>query len=152
MFFLLDFHWLYGIFKVVWSHWLPYDILKCRYRIFHNLLFWAQCTVSIETIVRETNLFTKIMQAILLQTTTEEMNSNRWRLLKKNYHKVVSCAPLLRTKTLAAGSKWTKKYFFEFLPPFALYLLTGCNFWTFFAFYKSNLWSVGTFCPQTPLT
>ena len=47
-------------------------------------------------------------------------------LLKKIYHKSCILCQLLRTKTLASGSKCIS-IFFLFLPLFALYLLSGCD-------------------------
>ena len=48
------------------------------------------------------------------------------RLLKKICRKGCILCQLLRTKTLALGSKCIK-LFFLFLPLFALYLLSGCD-------------------------
>ena len=48
------------------------------------------------------------------------------RLLKKTCHKSCILCQLLRTKTLASGSKCIK-HFFLFLPLFALYLLSRCD-------------------------
>ena len=40
------------------------------------------------------------------------MESNRYRVLNKNCDKVTSCAQLLKTKTLAAGSQCIENFFF----------------------------------------
>ena len=63
---------------------------------------------------------------LLVQTIIEKMESNRQRLLKNICHKVQSCilCQLLRTKSLASGSKCIKYFFFfHYLP----YLASFCT-------------------------
>ena len=90
--------------------------------------------------------------SLLLQNIPEKMESNRWRVLKKNCHKVVSCAQLLRTKTLAAGSKWKCiNFFFNFYCHLSYTCWVDVIYLTCLTFLKS-LCPVWTFCAQTPLT
>ena len=76
------------------------------------------------------------------------------KITDENFSQSSFLCQLVRTKTLASEWKCIKHFFFEFLPLFSLYLLSGwvdVTYFTFFAFLKSPSWLVWIFCAPTPL-
>ena len=73
------------------------------------------------------------------------------RLLKKICHKSCILCQLLRTKTLASGSKCIKHffYFYHYLPYICW---VDVIYLTCLVFLKSPWWLVWIFCAPTPLT
>ena len=77
-------------------------------------------------VVRKTYSFIKIMQAVSSNYNWEN-GVKQIKISEENLLK--SCIllyQLLRTKTLVSGSKWIK-HCFQFLPLFAIYLLSECD-------------------------
>ena len=74
---------------------------------------------------KETYSFIKIMQPISPNYHWEN-EVKQIKITGENLSQSCILCKLLRTKTLASGSKYIK-HFFSFLPLFALYLLSGCD-------------------------
>ena len=81
--------------------------------------------IFIAGVVTETSCLIKTKQSISPNYNWEN-GVKQIRSPKKIGHKSCILCQLLRTKTLTLGSKCIK-HFPLFLPPFALYLLSGCD-------------------------
>ena len=106
--------------------------------------------IFIAAVVRETNSFIKIMQSVSPNYNWEN-RVKQIRLLKKICHKSCILCQLLRTKTLASGSKCIKHffYFYHYLPYICW---VDVIYLTCLVFLKSPWWLVWIFCAPTPLT
>ena len=138
--------------------WHVLDDLTRYYQMRHLFILETVTTITVKcllpifiaAVVRETHSFIKIMQPI-----SPNYNWENWvkqiKITEENLSQSFILCQLLRTKTLASGSKCIK-HFLLFLPLFALYLLSGCDlFMTCLLFLKSPWWLVGIFCAPKPL-
>ena len=81
--------------------------------------------IFIAAVVRETYPFIKIIQPISPNYNCEN-GVKQIKITEENFSKSCIFCQLLRTKTLASGSKCIK-HFFLFIPLLALYPLSGCD-------------------------
>ena len=106
-------------------------------------------SIFIAAVVREIYSFIKIMQSISPNYNWEN-GVKQIRLLKNICHKSCILCQLLRTKTLASGSKCIKHffYFYHYLPYICW---VDVIYLTCLVFLKSPWWLVWIFCVPTPL-
>ena len=81
--------------------------------------------IFIGAVVRETYSFIKIMQPISPNYNSEN-EVKKIKITEEIFLQSCILCQLLRTKTIASGSK-CNKLFSLILPLFALYLLSGCD-------------------------
>ena len=114
-------------------------------------LFFLLVTIT-AAVVREIYSFIKIMQPISPNYNWES-RAKQIKITEENLSQSCILCQLLRTKTLASGSKCIK-HFILFLPLFALYLLSGwvdVIYLRCLVFLKFPWWLVWIVCAPTLL-
>ena len=106
--------------------------------------------IFIAAVVRETYSFIKIMQPISLNYNWEN-GVKQIKITEEKLSQSCILCQLLKTKTLASGSKCIKYFFY-----FDHYLTYICRvdviYWTRHVFIKSPWWLVWIFCAPITLT
>ena len=135
------------------------DDLSWNYPIKHLFLLAAvtmiiakKCflPIFIAAVFRETYSFIKIMQPISPNYNWEN-GVKQIKITEENLSQSCILCQLLRTKTLASGSKCIKHffYFYHYLPYICW---VDVIYLTCFVFLKSPWWLVWILCAPTPLT
>ena len=106
--------------------------------------------IFIVAVIRETYSFVKIMQPISPNYNWEN-GVKQIKITEENLSQSCILCQLLRTKTLASGSKCIKHffYFYHYLPYICW---VDVIYLTCLVFLKSPWWLVWIFCALTPLT
>ena len=110
-------------------------------------------SISIAAVVRETYFFIRIIQSFSPNYNWEN-GVKQIKITDKNLSQSCILCELLRTKTLALGSK-CMKHFFYFCRYFSCFRWVDEWMWfylTCLVFLKSPWWLVSIFCALTPLT